>query len=94
MRKFGLMLVTGLMVWGTGVMADPAQPAPDATQTAQASDADLDKTVCKTMPPPTGTRLGQRRECRTQREWNQIQQRAQQETEQHQSVRMGTGSGG
>lgn len=96
MRKFGLMLVsvTGLMVMGTGVIADPAQPAPGTAQTAQASDAELDKTVCKTLPPPTGSRLGTRRECRTQREWDMIQQRARQETEHQQVDRMGTGSGG
>jgi hypothetical protein len=45
--------------------AAPAQ-AGDTTQTA---NSDLDQVVCRTMPPPVGTRLGARRECHTQREW-------------------------
>ena len=33
--------------------------------------------VCKTSAPPTGTRLGQRRICRTAAEWKMIEQRSQ-----------------
>ena len=62
----------------------PTQTAPAPTVTAQANTApaattdassgdNLDKIVCRSSPPPTGTRLGATRECHTQREWNQRQ---------------------
>jgi hypothetical protein len=40
------------------------------TATAQA-DSSLDEVVCKTQPPPTGTRIGSTRICKTNREWIQ-----------------------
>ena len=36
--------------------------------------ANLDQTICKIGPPPTGTRLGGSRECHTAREWDDRQQ--------------------
>jgi len=33
--------------------------------------------VCRSTAPPTGTRLGQRRICRTAAEWKMIEQRSQ-----------------
>ena len=57
------------VLWGAGSVAD-STGAQNAAQPA-ASDADLDKVVCKSMDPPTGSRLGARRECHTQREWDQ-----------------------
>lgn len=86
MRKFGLMLVSvaGLTMLGAGAMADPAQTTTDTTQSA-APSADDNKTVCKAMPAPTGTRLGSRRECRTQKEWDMIAERARAEIERQQS---------
>jgi hypothetical protein len=53
---------------------DPAQPAPAAPaaapSAAPAAVADPDKVVCRSMDAPTGTRLGTRRECKTQRQWD------------------------
>lgn len=71
MRKFALLLVStaGLMVLSnTAVLADEPQATTDAAQATQTTDPD--KMVCKSMDPPTGSRLGARRECHTQREWD------------------------
>lgn len=38
---------------------------------AQTGDALLDQVTCKEQPPPTGTRVGGLRVCKTQREWIQ-----------------------
>lgn len=46
------------------------------TSKAARSDetADLNRTICRMGPPPTGSRLGAERECHTEREWNDIRQ--------------------
>ncbi len=87
MRKFGLLLVSvaGLallsgsasatpsdtelsqVLWGAGAVADST-----GAQNAGQPAADPDKMVCKTLPPATGSRIGTRRECHTQGEWDQI----------------------
>ena len=81
MRKFGLLMISvaGMVVAGSAALADSAPPPPAAT-TAAANPADLDKMVCRQMAPATGTRIGARRECRTQREWDDIRQQSQKET--------------
>lgn len=92
MRKFGLLLVsvTGLMVCSAGAMASiatSADSAPTATDATQASaTADPNKMVCKTMPPPTGTRLGSRHECHTQAEWDERMREDQKKTSQIQNA--------
>src|ERR1700753_3775350 len=81
-RKFGLLLVSvaGLAICGTSAMADPATPAPDPTQASgAASEADMNKIVCRQMGAPTGSRLGSRRECKTQREWDDIRRQNEKE---------------
>lgn len=88
MRKFALMLVStaGLMVLGNvAALADGAQATTDPTQAAAATTGDPDKIVCRSMDPPTGSRLGSRRECKTQKEWDDIQRQARQQTEHQQS---------
>jgi hypothetical protein len=60
------------VLWGAGSVADTTS-AQTATQPATTDAADADKMVCKSMDPPTGSRLGGRRECHTQREWDQRQ---------------------
>jgi hypothetical protein len=60
---------------GSSAMAeDPAQPAaaPAAAAAAPAAEpaADPNKLVCRNMEAATGTRLGARRECKTQKEWD------------------------
>lgn len=82
MRKPCLLLisVSGLMLWGVGAMADPVQTAPTTQAVPAAPAADSNKMVCKSESPPTGTRLGNRRICRTQGEWDDIQRQQQQMT--------------
>jgi hypothetical protein len=62
---------------GSGAMAqDTASPAPTAAPAAAAAPTaaepagDPNKVVCRNMEAATGTRLGVRRECKTQREWD------------------------
>lgn len=59
--------------------ADPVPPStPNASPTLVPAQVDNpDQMVCKAGIPTTGTRLGARRECHTNREWAQIQQDAQ-----------------
>jgi len=73
------------VLWGAGSVADTtgAQSA-----TPAATDPDADKVVCRSMDPPTGSRLGARRECHTQREWDQMQRQNQQEIQRAQSMGM------
>ena len=82
MRKFGLLMVTvaGMAFAGSAAMADAAAPPPAPAASDAAKTAELDKMVCRTMAPATGTRIGARRECRTQREWDDIRQQSQKET--------------
>ena len=82
MRKFGLLMVTvaGMAFAGSAAMADAAPPPPAPAATDAAKPSDLDKMVCRTMAPATGTRIGARRECRTQREWDDIRLQSQKET--------------
>jgi hypothetical protein len=63
----------------------PTVPTPPAAQ-ANAKEtvvvkpdalANPDEIVCKTSPPPTGTRLGATRQCLTARDWARRQEEAQ-----------------
>ncbi len=64
---------------GTSVVVTPqtagAQPTENGTQAlpkaAPSVAADLDQIVCKSTPPPVGSRLGGGRECHTVRQWNE-----------------------
>jgi hypothetical protein len=70
-------------------MADDTTPAPaPVAQTAAQAPSDLDKMVCRALPPATGSRLGSRRECRTQREWDDIRIQSQKETTHMQGTAM------
>lgn len=85
MHKLSLLLASaGMVVIGSAALADsPAPaPAPAAAPTAAAPEqqADRDRVVCRTEAPATGTRLGARRICRTQHEWDDIRQQSQQQT--------------
>jgi hypothetical protein len=61
---------------GSSAMAeDPAQSAPAAAPAAAVAPAaapaeDPNKMVCRSLEAPTGSRLGTRRECKTQKEWD------------------------
>lgn len=69
--------VSGLLLASAAARADAPPPAP-AQQAAATSDGD--KMVCRSFAAKTGSRLGARRECRTQREWDDIQHQQQDET--------------
>ncbi len=78
-----LMSAFGLAMSATLAAADPAPtaaPTQPAAATAPAAQVDADKIVCRTEPPATGSRLGSRRTCRTQREWDDIREQSQKET--------------
>ncbi len=68
--------------------------APEASATAVAADNDSDRVVCRTLAAPTGTRLGDRRECHSQREWDRMRQAQQNEITRLQVQRGNGGSGG
>jgi hypothetical protein len=76
-----LMSAAALVMSATFAAADPAPAAPTQPAAAPAAaQADGDKVVCRTEPPATGSRLGTRRTCRTQREWDDIREQSQKET--------------
>jgi hypothetical protein len=65
---------------GSAAFADPAAaPAAQPQAAAASTSEDLDKIVCRTLPPKTGSRIGPQRECRTQREWDNIREQDQKE---------------
>jgi hypothetical protein len=62
-----LLLATGAMLtFGSFAVADPAVTP---TQVSVASGSDLDAIVCRSEDALTGTRIGRRRICHTNREW-------------------------
>jgi hypothetical protein len=67
-----MAMTVAVPVWAE----DPVPTAPGTAPLAQgeAVTSDLDKVVCKRLPPPTGSRLGARRVCLTEREWRQERQ--------------------
>ena len=91
MHKLALALVStvGLTVFASAALADAAPAAPAPAAATPANQSDLDKTVCRTMPPPTGSRLGTRREFRTQREWDDIRLQSEKETTHMQGTTLG-----
>jgi hypothetical protein len=76
--------VSGLLLASATVRADSPPPPPAPAQPAAAT-SDGDKMVCRTLAAKTGSRLGARRECRTQREWDDILHQQQDETSKMQS---------
>lgn len=80
-------------------VSQPAATSPATTTSTTASTntssttdtADLDRTVCRTGPPPTGSRLGATRVCHTQREWDRMQAEQQQELSRQQISRGNAG---
>ncbi|TMM49816.1 hypothetical protein [Qipengyuania marisflavi] len=68
-KSFALLAAAGL----TLAMTQPAVAQDTATSAEQPAK---EKKVCKTQPPAVGSRLGARRVCRTQAEWDEQQQNA------------------
>jgi len=91
MRNFAFPFVTVVLLSSSAAIAgDPApapQPAQSAAQAQPAADTILDgnKLECRLMGAKTGSRLGARRECRTKREWSDIQQQNAHEIEKMQA---------
>jgi hypothetical protein len=67
----------GLVLSGTATLADSTDSAAPAATGTDPSKPDPDRIVCRTGAPVVGTRLGAKRECATQREWDQRQADAQ-----------------
>jgi hypothetical protein len=65
------------VLWGAGAVADNA-----ANPDGKPANPDADKMVCRSMDPPTGSRLGSRRECHTQAEWDERSREDQAKTNQ------------
>ena len=57
------------------IAAVPASAQSSASQQADEGEMNANnRVVCRRMPPPTGTRIGPRRICKTQHEWDIIDQ--------------------
>ena len=83
-----LLLSAGYASAGDSSTLTSTAPATTASPAAagSATNSDADEVVCKSMAPATGTRLGSRRICQTQREW-QAQEAASRDMIQHEQNR-------
>lgn len=96
------MRQTVVSIFGSLVILAGSVPALAAEDTAGVLAADKaatvndpNKIVCRQLEPATGTRIGTRRVCKTQREWDQDHQRAADDLSNAQIDRSApTGSGG
>lgn len=83
MKKFVLLTIAAVAFAAPALAEDtapavaPSTQAPAAQGDTSTTDSALDKVVCKKLAPPTGTRLGARRVCQTEREWRDMMQRSQ-----------------
>jgi hypothetical protein len=67
MRRVMLMAMLPLMIAA-------ASPGPDPGASADRKSAQDDQLMlCKTFPPPTGSRIGLRRVCLTTAEWREFE---------------------
>ncbi len=75
-----VMLLAVAMAAPIWAADDPAASGQAGSQppTAAENSSGPDTVVCKNFPPPTGSRIGGRRICHTEREWEQLQFEAQQ----------------
>jgi hypothetical protein len=83
---------------GLVALADPAPVTtpvntPDAAS-AGTNPSDPNEIVCRSMAPPTGTRLGTRRVCQTRHEWEMQYQETQRELQRQLNQGMGPQPGG
>lgn len=79
-RGISLTLLTAAAaLWTSVALADSTTPAPAAPAANDASSS-RDKVVCRSQAAQTGSRIGARRICHTQREWDDIRQQAQEAT--------------
>ena len=80
MKKSVLVMIAAA-AFALPALADDAVPPPAAAPVTQPPTAQgdaatdtsyLDRVVCKKLPPPTGTMLGSRKVCQTEREWREL----------------------
>lgn len=56
------------------VLASPAPAAQTSVAEEEAGETNpVNEIVCRRVPPPTGTRIGPRRICKTQHQWDLIE---------------------
>jgi hypothetical protein len=75
----------------SGVAVAQVAAAPgilSAAASAQLPGSDPNHLICKTLAPITGTRIGERQVCRTQRQWDDDADLAKQQIQTYQSVPM------
>ena len=86
--------LAGLVVTGVTTAALAGDTGTPAMSTSEPSaTVDPDKIVCRAGAPVTGTRLGPKRECATQREWDERRDQAQKDLMNSQSHGGGTTAG-
>jgi len=71
MRVFKMLLGAGVAPLLIAAQNPPTQAAPAAQQPA-AAQSYANTVVCKKFPPPVGSRIGPRKICKTQAEWDLI----------------------
>lgn len=94
-----VLLMIAAVAFGAPALAEdvapaaaPAAQAPTAQGDAATDTSYLDKVVCKKLAPATGTMLGARKVCLTERQWRE-QTKASQDRINSQQQKMG-GYGG
>ena len=86
MRSFHAFAFAAFLSLPAAALAqETAAPADPAAAPAAKPSSDLDKIVCHEGEPVTGTRFKGPRICKTQREWDDIRQRAQHDLAKDQS---------
>ena len=83
MKRLVALAVCGALA--VPALAFAADPAPAAPAAATAATPKKDKPVCKTIEEK-GSRLGGKRVCRSQAEWNEIAAQQRQEIERRLSL--------
>jgi hypothetical protein len=108
MRNFTLILIAGAVTAASACVAladsTPAAPptpavaattpAPATTPVAPTTSTDDNEIICKSSGPPTGSRLGSHRECKTKHDWDADRVRSEQDLSRFQDVHAGVGMGG
>jgi hypothetical protein len=74
MLRLRVLLLIALL--GGPAAAEQAGTEPAPAQAAAAAPSELDRVVCRSGEPISGTRFKGPRQCKTQREWEEIRMRA------------------
>jgi len=77
-RAFPILAIIAMPVSPLSAQTQPAKTTPSsAPETTIVVQGQKEKKVCKTFEAPTGSRVGDRRVCRTMTEWRLAEQTAQ-----------------